>query len=137
MKGYNYKLSLQYIHILEKEFGIKISDKKLLNTEKIMSSLNNLLNKKYITSYKDPIYNMIKFNSKIEFINFNKIAWNEIINKYFENNPDKLKNILIHKKSNKNILEILEKPNDYGIEKLRNYLEKYKRKIQIIILLSY
>lgn len=126
INGYNYNPGIQYIRALEKEFNINITNKKLLNTEKIMLLLNNLLNKKYINSPKDSIYNMIKFNSKIEFINFNKIAWNEIINKYFENNPDKLKNILIHNKSNKNILEILEKPNDYNIKKLRNYLEKYK-----------
>jgi len=126
MNGYNYKPGLQYINALEKEFNINIKNKKLLNTETIMLSLNNLLNKKYINSNKNHVYNIIKFNSKIEFINFNKIAWNEIINKYFEDNPDKLKNILIHNKSNKNILEILEKPNNYDIKKLRNYLEKYK-----------
>ena len=74
--GYKYTLSNTYITNLEKEFNLKIK-KSLLYTEDILKILYHKLSKRYLTK----LYNKIKFNSHIDFVNFNKKAWNEILEK--------------------------------------------------------
>jgi len=132
MKGYNYTISAPYIHALEKEFNINIVSKKKLNTEMIMQILNNLLHAKHKKTHKNSLYTKMKFKSKIIFENFNKKAWFEIIDKYFNNNPEKLKQILYIESSkrtnincNKNILEILGKKNNYDISEIKNYIDSF------------
>ena len=128
-KGYEYTLGKQYINILEKEFNIIIEDKKLINSEMILNILYNNLCKKHHKGYKNSLYNKMRFTSKIKFINFNKKAWFEIINKYFEDNPQKLREILYHNKEleNNNILEILGKKYDYNLGKIKNYLTSFNK----------
>jgi hypothetical protein len=128
-KGYEYNLGLHYIKILEKEFGIVIDHKKSRNSENILKELYNNLSKKYNKSYKNSLYKKMCFTSEIKFINFNKKAWFEIINKYFEENPEKLKKILYHNKdlNNNNILEILGKKYNYNLDKIKNYLINYEK----------
>lgn len=123
-KGYEYTLGLQYINMLEKEFNIHIEHKKSMNSEMILNILYNNLCKKYHKGYKNSLYNKMRFTSEIKFINFNKKAWFEIINKYFEDNPEKLREILYYDKDlkNNNILEILGKKHNYNLGKIKNYL---------------
>jgi hypothetical protein len=124
LNGYEYTLGLQYINMLEKEFNIVIENKKSINSEIILNILYNNLCKKYYKGYKNSLYNRMRFSSEIKFINFNKKAWFEIINKYFEDNPQKLREILYYNKDlkNNNILEILGKKYDYNLGKIKNYL---------------
>ena len=71
----------------------------------------------------------MRFTSEIKFTNLNKKAWFEIINKYFEENPQKLREILYYDKDleNNNILEILGKKYDYNIGKIKNYLLSFDK----------
>jgi len=128
-KGYEYTLGLPYIKILEKEFGVVLKHKKSLNSEDILKELYENLCKKYNKSYKNSLYKKMCFTSEIKFMNFNKKAWFEIINKYFEENPEKLKKILYHNKdlNNNNILEILGKKYNYNLDKIKNYLINYEK----------
>jgi hypothetical protein len=128
-KGYEYTLGLQYINMLEKEFNIVIEHKKSINSEMIMNILYNNLCKKYNKGYKNSLYNKMRFTSEIKFTNLNKRAWFEIINKYFEENPQKLREILYYDKDleNNNILEILGKKYDYNIAKIKNYLMSFDK----------
>ena len=98
----------------------------------IMQILNNLLHAKHKKTHKNSLYTKMKFKSKIIFENFNKKAWFEIIDKYFNNNPEKLKQILYIESSkrtninsNKNILEILGKKNNYDISEIKNYIDSF------------
>lgn len=75
MLGWKYTLSKTYITNLEKEFNIKIKS-SLLHTEDILKLLFNKLSKKHKKS--SILYDKMRFKSNINFINFNKIAWNEI-----------------------------------------------------------
>jgi hypothetical protein len=75
MLGYKYTLSKTYITNLEKEFNIKIKYSSL-HSEDILKILFNKLSKKHKES--SILYNKMRFKSNINFINFNKIAWNEI-----------------------------------------------------------
>jgi hypothetical protein len=127
--GYQYNPSLHYINILEKEFNIHIEHKKSLTTENILLMLYNNLCKKYSNSRKNSLYNMMRFRSEIKFVNFNKKAWYDIINKYFEDNPQKLRQILYYNKNinNNNLLEILGKKYNYDLNKIKNYLVTFDK----------
>ena len=83
---------------------------------------------KYSKSYKNSLFNKLKFKSKIKFINFNKKAWYEIINQYFEENPQKLRQILYYNKElkNNNIIEILGKKYNFNLSKIKNYLSTFE-----------
>ena len=127
-KGYEYTLSLKYIHHLEKEFNVKFAEKKFITSEIILNMLYTSLIDKYSKSYKNSLFNKLKFKSKIKFINFNKKAWYEIINQYFEENPQKLRQILYYNKElkNNNIIEILGKKYNFNLSKIKNYLSTFE-----------
>ena len=95
----------------------------------ILNILYTNLCKKYNKGYKNSLYNKMRFISEIKFTNFNKRAWFEIINKYFEENPQKLREILYYDKdlNNNNILEILGKKYDYSLSKIKNYLISFNK----------
>jgi hypothetical protein len=129
VNGYNYTLGLKYISMLEKEFSIKIEHKKTINTDTILNIIYNNLCKKYNKTHKNSLYHKMRFTYDIKFTNLNKKAWLEIINKYFEENPQKLKKILYLDKDikNNNISDILGKKNYYNISKIKNYLLSFDK----------
>lgn len=133
--GYQYTLGKDYIKALEKEFNIVIpfnrsNDKenkqnkqnkhnKQYNTEEIMKILNDNLNKKYIRSRKGSLYKNMAFTSEIVFKNFNKIAWERIIEKYLDNNPHVYRKIMYNKNKIYNTdLKHFTKNKDYDLAKL-------------------
>ena len=126
--GYKYKLSKIYLNVLEKEFDITFNKKKIYNTEYILNELYLGLSKKYARRSKDSLYRKIKFNSDIEFINFNKIAWFEIINKFFKNNPNMIRHILYNENNinNSKLLEILGDKYEYDINRIKDYINNVK-----------
>jgi hypothetical protein len=124
-KGYEYTLSNKYINAIEKEFNIVIEHKKNIHSHDILRELYEKLSKKYSRTHKNSLYNKMKFNSDINFFSFNKKAWFEILNRYFESNPQQLRRILYFNKdlSNNNLLEIIGKKYNYDLEKIKNYIK--------------
>ena len=125
MNGYKYNLGITYLHALEKEFNIKFESKKSINTEIVLSELYNKLYHRYSRSYKNSLFNKMKFSSEIKFVNFNKKAWKEIINKYFQENPKLLRKILYlnNNLKDEDIINILGKDYHYDINKIKNYFK--------------
>ena len=122
--GYEYTVGKEYIKELEKEFNIDIpfnrqSDQ--YNTEEIMKILNDTLNKKYIRARKGSFYKNMAFTSEIIFKNFNKIAWERIIEKYLNDNPHIYKKFMYDKNKIFNIDFM--KTGNYNITKLRKFLK--------------
>ncbi len=117
--GYEYTIGKDYIKALEKEFNINIpfdrKNKKQYDTENIMKILNDNLNKKYIYSRKGSLYKNMAFKSEIIFKNFNKIAWEKIIQKYFNDNPHIHGKIMYNTNFTKN--------DHFNLEKLRKILK--------------
>jgi hypothetical protein len=124
-KGYEYTLSNKYINSIEKEFNIVIDHKKNIHSQDIMKELYEKLSKKYSRSRKNSLYSKMRFNSTINFFSFNKKAWFEILNRYFEANPQQLRRILYFNKDlgNNNLLEIIGKKYNYDLEKIKNYIK--------------
>lgn len=124
-KGYEYTLSNKYINAIEKEFNIVIDHKRNIYSQGIMKELYEKLSKKYSRTRKNSLYNQMRFRSDINFFSFNKKAWYEILNRYFEANPQQLRRILYFNKNmgNKNLLEIIGKKYNYDLEKIKNYIK--------------
>lgn len=120
-KGYEYTLGNKYLNVLEKEFNVKFKNKISIDTSTALKELYDQMSKQH----KSILYNKMKFHSKIEFINFNKKAWSEIIKKFFDSNKVLLDKILYLNKdsSNSNIIDILGTKYQYDLTKIKNYLE--------------
>lgn len=120
-KGYKYTAGIQYLNKLEKEFNINFSTKKNMDTTTILEELFMKMSKRH----KGPLYNKMKFQSKINFINFNKKAWYEVINHFFKERPKLFEKIMYLNKnlSNNEIINIIGEKNNYNLTKIKNYLE--------------
>jgi hypothetical protein len=125
-KGYEYTIGKDYIKALEKEFDIKIdiNTRNKNDTSSIMKILNDNLNKKYNYSRKGSFYRNIAFTSEIIFKNFNKIAWQQIIEKYFNNNPHVYRKFMYNKNKtlNGDLKKIFDKNKSYNLTKIRKIL---------------
>jgi hypothetical protein len=66
----------------------------------------------------------MRFHSKIKFFSFNKKAWLEIINKFFQSRPLLLQKIMYMNKdlSDKDIINMLGYEHNYNLTKIKNYL---------------
>lgn len=124
--GYEYTIGKKYIKELEKEFDIKIdiNMRNINNTETIMKILNNNLNKKYSRSRKGSLYRNMTFTTEVIFKNFNKIAWEKIIEKYFNDNPHIYRKIMYNKNKilNSDLTQIFDKNKPYNLTKIRKIL---------------
>ena len=122
-KGYDYTAGTKYLNTLEKEFNIKFSSKKNMHTSLILEELYNKTSK----NHKGPLYNKMKYHHHINFINFNKKAWIEIINIFFKKRPKLLEKILYLNKdiSNTEMINMIGKKNSYNLSKIKNYLNIY------------
>jgi len=94
-KGFKYTLGDRYLTILEKEFDIKFKHKKSLHSEDILRILYDKMIEKYSKRHSTLLYNKMKFISDIEFVNFNKKAFNEISNFHIKNKMTKMTNVKI------------------------------------------
>jgi hypothetical protein len=123
--GYEYVPGIKYLNALEKEFNIVFDNKKNVNTETILRELYIKMSK----NHKSHTYNKMKFHSKINFINFNRKAWHEIIQYFFTAHPDLLKKITFLNKNSKNnnILDILERKYNRDLSKIKDYLENLEK----------
>lgn len=149
IKGYEYTVSPIYINAIEKELDIKIlvnNNQKQYNSENIMEDIYKNLTNKYQQLYpkSTAIYQKIRYKSPINFINFNKIAWKEILNIYFIKNPFLFKKLKsFYKKNsdnmsnktntipNKMIIDIYGEKYQYNFKKMKNYIKNIKtNKIQ-------
>jgi hypothetical protein len=153
IKGYEYNVSSIYKNVIEKELDIKIFQKQY-SSENVLQYIYENLMHKYNQLYISPntIYQKIRYKSPINFINFNKIAWKEILNIYFEKNPFLLKKLKSYeskkntpnnqnKITNKMIIDIYGEKYQYNLEKMKNYIKnlninktnsKYKKSNHII-----
>ena len=123
--GYEYELSPTYIKALNSEFSINIgNNSKNMNSSLFLKQFFEIMNRKYINN---SFYDIIKFKNIVDFESFNKIAWFEILDSYFEKNPFVYKKLIESSKSNKNfnnIINIINKKNNSG--KIKNYIMKNK-----------
>ena len=80
-------------------------------------------------NHKSHTYNKMKFHSKINFVNFNKKAWHEIIKYFFTSHPELLQKIVFLNKNSKNnnILDILERKYNRDLSKIKDYLENLEK----------
>jgi len=83
INGFEYKISNEYLQILEREFNIKIENAR--ETEDVLYSIYNKLDHKY---YNKELYNNIKIPmNREDFININKLSWFDTFKTYLQNNP--------------------------------------------------
>ena len=138
-KGYEYAISPIYKNAIEKELDIKIllnnNNQKQYHSENVMKYIYKSLTHKYQQLYLSPntIYQKIRYKSPINFINFNKIAWKEILNIYFTKNPFLLKKLKsyyeknktnnLNKITNKMIIDIYGEKYQYNLKKIKNYIK--------------
>jgi len=124
-KGYEYKLSHEYIKEINKEFSINIRHtNNTLDTTLFLSEFYNNMDKKY---EKNVMYEKLRFSSIINFKSFNRIAWFEILNSYFNKNPFLYKKLLANNLSNinfNNLINIINKKNN--LNKFKNYIKNLK-----------
>lgn len=120
-KGYDYKFGIKYLNALEKEFNIKLENKNSFDS----STLLKTLYEKISLNHKGTLYDKMRFHSKINFFSFNKKAWLEIINKFFQSRPLLLQKIMYMNKdlSDKDIINMLGYEHNYNLTKIKNYLE--------------
>ena len=121
--GYEYKLNNDYIKEINKEFSINLNVRKLntnyFDTTQFLSEFYKIMNLKYM---RESFYDKIRFHKIIKFKSFNRIAWFEILDSYFEKNPfiyKKLKDINKLNKNFNNLVNIINKKND--LYKFKNY----------------
>ena len=120
-KGYDYKFGIKYLNALEKEFDIKLENKNLFDSSTLLKTLYEKISFKH----KGALYDKMRFHSKIKFFSFNKKAWLEIINKFFQSRPLLLQKIMYMNKdlSDKDIINMLGYEHNYNLTKIKNYLE--------------
>ena len=121
MKGYDYKFGIKYLNALEKEFDIKLENKNSFDSSALLKTLYEKISFKH----KGTLYDKMRFHSKINFFSFNKKAWLEIINKFFQSRPLLLQKIMYMNKdlSDKDIINMLGYQHNYDLTKIKNYLE--------------
>ena len=122
--------------------GMEISKPSWELLKYIYESLTHKYNHLYPKSVT--IYQKIRYKSPINFINFNKIAWKEILYIYFEKNPFLLKKLKSYYKENnkKNednisnkqkkitnemIIDIYGEKYKYNLEKMKNYIKNLNK----------
>ena len=146
IKGYEYTVSSIYKNAIEKELDIKIllnnNNQQQYHSENIMEDIYESLTYKYQQLYPKSvtIYQKIRYKSPINFINFNKIAWKEILNIYFNKNLFLLKKLKSYenkkndisnktnKITNKMIINIYGEKYQYNLEKMKNYIKNLNKK---------
>ena len=123
LKGFEYKLDIKYINMIEKEFKINLGNKKNMDSELFFENFYKSMNSKLLNN---KIYKKIYIDKKyFVFKNFNKKVWIYNFYIYLKNNKDILYKIKNIKKSNKNInnikkdlIEILGENFKYDINKI-------------------
>ena len=126
LNGYQYTVGKEYLKNLEKEFNIKFDfEGHSLKSEIVLEEIYNKLCNKYKKTHKNSLFNKMKFKTPIKFINFNKKAWEEIINRFFREHPQMLRKIMYSNKNIRinNISEILGKEHNYNLQKIKKYIE--------------
>ena len=130
--GYSYILGIPYVKAIEREFEIKIGKFKNMNSSIALKLIHDKMHEKYSTlrGKEVELYMKMKFHHPIQFFSFNKIAWFEIIQKFFSNNPMMLTKILYFNKDlrNSDIISILGEEYNYDLQKLKNYLVEIQDK---------
>ena len=130
--GYSYILGVPYVKAIEREFEIKIGKFKNMNSSIALKLIHDKLHEKYSTlrGKEVELYMKMKFHHPIQFFSFNKVAWFEIIQKFFSNNPMMLTKILYFNKDlrNSDIISILGEEYNYDLQKLKNYLVEIQDK---------
>jgi hypothetical protein len=130
--GYHYTLGVPYVKAIEREFEIKINKFKNMNSSVALKLIHDALHEKYskIRGKDEELYMKMKFHHPIQFFSFNKVAWFEIIQKFFADHPMMLRKILYFNKdlSDSNIVSILGEEYSYDLRKLKNYLVEIQNK---------
>ena len=124
--GYNYTLGTPYVKAIEREFEIKINKFKNMNSSIALKLIHDKMHEKYslLEEKEQELYIKMKFHHPVDFFSFNKIAWFEIIHKFFSNNPMMLRKLLYFNKDlrNSDIINVLGDKYNYDLKKLKNYL---------------
>ena len=130
--GYHYTLGVPYVKAIEREFEIKINKFKNMNSSIALKLIHDTMHEKYskIRGKDEELYMKMKVHHPIQFFSFNKVAWFEIIQKFFADHPMMLRKILYFNKTlrNSNIVSILGEEHSYDLRKLKNYLVEIQNK---------
>ena len=130
--GYSYTLDTPYIKAIEREFEIKIGKFKNMNSSVALKLIHDAMHEKYslLQNKEQELYIKMKFHHPINFFSFNKIAWFEIIHKFFSTNPMILRKLLYFNKDlrNSDIINVLGNQYSYDLKKLKNYLVEIQNK---------